>query len=373
MTKVTLHGLLGQEVGDTWNLLVHSAAEALRAIEANTGKLYNFLKKSPAAEYRVIINGVDVTDATELQLPSQKLHQIDIIPIPSGAGGLWQTILGVVLIIVAIVLIATGVGAPGGAGILGLSAGMTGFLASTALTIGISLTLGGIAQMMAKTPQLNPGLPGARGFADKTNPTLNADGQDTSKSRPSYLFSGTVNTISQGNCVPLGYGRMRTGSQLISFGLFTAPLPSDVAFGDAVRGSTTYDFEYDAVWAILEGSDIIVPYRSISDMTKVPIPQTQFAFFKFGLINAHFPKFPGGTSTMRNYLDTVYYIFRGPRLSQITKQRAWQLALRLWLNAGGATLPVDTGAGIVWKTYKQITLQEAIMVCADYYADFVTP
>ena len=39
------------------------------------------------------------------------------------------------------------------------------------------------------------------------------------ENKPSYLFDGAVNTTRQGNAVPVGYGRLRVGSQVISAGL----------------------------------------------------------------------------------------------------------------------------------------------------------
>ena len=36
MKKVFLHGFLGEGIGDSWDLMVDSPAEALRAINCNT-------------------------------------------------------------------------------------------------------------------------------------------------------------------------------------------------------------------------------------------------------------------------------------------------------------------------------------------------
>ena len=58
MVKVKLHGNLGQEIGEEWNLNVKSVAEAFRAIEANTKKLTRFLinQAEKNAKYEILIN-----------------------------------------------------------------------------------------------------------------------------------------------------------------------------------------------------------------------------------------------------------------------------------------------------------------------------
>ena len=72
--------------------------------------------------------------------------------------------------------------------------------ASIAMNLGLSMALGGISQMLAG----NPATPGP------ANAVTNL---------PSYAFNGAVNTAAQGNPVPICYGRLRVGSQVISTGL----------------------------------------------------------------------------------------------------------------------------------------------------------
>ena len=44
MTSIYLHGQLGKELGEKWDLNIDSVAEAISAIDANTGKLINFIQ-----------------------------------------------------------------------------------------------------------------------------------------------------------------------------------------------------------------------------------------------------------------------------------------------------------------------------------------
>lgn len=116
---------------------------------------------------------------------------IRIVPVLTGskrAGGL-QTIIGVVLIAVGLIITGGtfGAGAPFG---------------SALITMGASMAIGGVIQMLS---------PQAKGLGS----------QDSPDNKPSYSFNGPVNTTAQGNPVPLLYGRMIVGSAVISAGIYT--------------------------------------------------------------------------------------------------------------------------------------------------------
>ena len=52
------------------------------------------------------------------------------------------------------------------------------------------------------------------------NPTSSSSGEKANN-LPSYLFGGQVNTMRQGGAIPLLYGKMIVGSQMISAGIST--------------------------------------------------------------------------------------------------------------------------------------------------------
>ncbi|MGY4654842.1 putative phage tail protein [Ewingella americana] len=111
---------------------------------------------------------------------------IRIVPVIIGSkrAGLFQTILGVALVVA-------------GYARSGFTAG-----ASMALVApGIALAAGGVIQMLS---------PQASGLASK---------QD-SANQASYAFGGVTNTASQGYPVALGYGRRRVGGAIISAGIY---------------------------------------------------------------------------------------------------------------------------------------------------------
>ena len=58
-------------------------------------------------------------------------------------------------------------------------------------------------------------------------PPAPAEREEASR-RPSYVFDGAVNTVEQGHCVPVLYGELRIGSQIISAGISVEQLATVV-------------------------------------------------------------------------------------------------------------------------------------------------
>ena len=144
--------------------------------------------------YRVSIGTYDLV-VEELHHPAGQ-KEIKIVPVVAGAGGATGRI------IVGALLIA-GAFFTGGAtiGLLGLAAPIA---VSTVLAgVGITLVLGGVAQLLTPTPKVPQG----------------SDGQDDP--RKSYSFSGIQNTSRQGVPVPIVYGETLVGSVVISAGIDT--------------------------------------------------------------------------------------------------------------------------------------------------------
>lgn len=134
-----------------------------------------------------VFNGKHNMAEDDIQKPLGK-DVIRIAPVLTGskrAGGL-QTIIGAVLIAVAYFN-------PFGY--------LTGPAASMMMMAGVSMTMGGVMQMLSPPPK---GL-GA---------------QDSPNNRPSYSFNGPVNTNAQGNPVGLLYGQLVVGSAVISAGIY---------------------------------------------------------------------------------------------------------------------------------------------------------
>ena len=188
MLTVVLLGELGKRFGRRHRLDVRSPAEAVRALCANFKDFRQFVATSAERNvaYRVLNRREEVGE-DELHNPASKT--ITFVPVVMGANFLkrfGQIIVGAALIIASFYLPP-----------LALVGQAT--LASVTFSIGVSMVLGGVAQLLAPTPKL----------------------QDSSstENEASYIFNGPVNTSAQGAAIPVGYGRMIVGSAVISAGV----------------------------------------------------------------------------------------------------------------------------------------------------------
>lgn len=176
MRTVRLHGALAK-FGKAFKLDVRSAAEAIRALCVQIPGFENHLRTHSAPGYRVHVGKHKSISKDELTLESE--GDISIVPVIRGARKALGIIIGIVLIAVS-------------------------FFIPPLLGPGISMVIGGIAQLLVKPPQMG--------------------GRQEDKSRPSYSLDGPVNTVAQTNPVPVVYGEVIVGSQAISSSLVTEEL-----------------------------------------------------------------------------------------------------------------------------------------------------
>lgn len=181
LKTIRLYGKLGATFGRVHRLAVKNAAEAVRALSIVIPGFEKYLQES-SCKYAVF-NGKQNLSPDQFAQPSGA-DEIRIAPVPAGAknSGGWMVVLGVVL--VAVGFFVPGLGAVGTAMIYG----------------GVAMAAAGAVLMLSPQPQ-----------------SANANSVEN---RPSYAFNGPVNTIAQGNCVPIGYGRMIVGSAVISGGIY---------------------------------------------------------------------------------------------------------------------------------------------------------
>lgn len=194
LREVRLYGWLGTQFGRAHRLAVSSTAEAVRALCVLLPGFEKALadSESRGVTYACFIGKRNI-GSDELRLPCGG-DAIRIAPVPAGAknGGLFQVVLGAVLIVAAIYF-------PPSAGLISLAEGGTAL--STMMSMGVAMAMGGIMQMIS---------PQQRGLSAK----------DTPENGASYNFNGAVNTSAQGNPVPVLYGRMIVGSSVISAGIY---------------------------------------------------------------------------------------------------------------------------------------------------------
>ena len=186
LRTVRLYGVLAKKFGRQFKFDVNSPKEAVAALRATVPGFEAHLLEHSEPGYHVF-TGKENIGIDQLDHPTNQ--DIRIVPAITGAkkGGVLQTILGVILVVV-------GVFTSWGGG-LGLT------------QLGVSLIVGGVAQMLFAPPK-------PKQAAERENPN----------NRPSYSFDGAVNTSQQGNPVPVGYGRLIVGSQVISAGMYVSSL-----------------------------------------------------------------------------------------------------------------------------------------------------
>ena len=200
MKVVKVYGALRKRLGQCrFEFDVNTPAQAIKALCVNFPGLDKWLidSEQDGVGYRVTVSKEKVTEenVAPLLLPFSDKEVFSITPVIAGAGrGTGQILLGIGLIAASIFI-------PGSTVIFGTTFG------KLSLGVGLfggSLLLGGIAQAISPQPNFS---------------SLD-DGPDAARLE-SFSFSNVVNTARQGLPVPIAYGRVFVGSQVISSGLDT--------------------------------------------------------------------------------------------------------------------------------------------------------
>ena len=213
IVRIKFHGNLGKRLKkDTWNLAVESVSEAFYAVDTMSKR--NLVKcliedSEKQLQYQVKVDNklIDTSEIDPEKLSTienselcikRKIKTIDIIPLLEGSGGGGGGLMAIVGILL---IVATG-------GLGAIAAGKTLTAMQTfGLMAGMALVNGGISMMLAKPPKFDD-------FREI----------EQTKKSTSYLFGGPVNTANEGGPVPVGYGRLIAGSQVIQSSLNTREL-----------------------------------------------------------------------------------------------------------------------------------------------------
>ena len=177
MTTLTIEGWLGSLLGKKWDLDVRNFVELFSALEHNTHKLKNFLLKNKNNCFAIFVDGEQVERENFLFMDIRGT-EVQILPVLAGSTTAIAT-----KIIEAIGMTAETFAFEAAVFVLDI-------VVQAVISMGISIL---IAKLM------DPGDP---------------DVVNTS----SFGFGTAENVASQGQVVPVGYGRMRTGSKIISVG-----------------------------------------------------------------------------------------------------------------------------------------------------------
>ncbi|EYS40444.1 tail assembly protein [Acinetobacter baumannii] len=172
LVSVHLHGPMGKEFGKEWNLAIKTPREALALIDANTGRLFHWMRANlqKYKNYRVFCifkNGKKEFLTKDTLLSANNIQSVHFAPVVTGSGKWGKIIAGVVLMVASY------------------------WLGPMAFQAGLALVMSGGSELLAPKGK-------------------------TGSTRTSHYFQGATNTVQQGDPVPLIYGRIKTGASPIS-------------------------------------------------------------------------------------------------------------------------------------------------------------
>lgn len=211
LRTIHLHGNLGNQYGDRYQLDVATAGEAIRALATQLNGFQDALENGSWALVRGDYEtgfSLDLGDVNDFQLGNADLHIVPAVQGSKNQSGFLKIILGAALVGAAIFF------APATAGGLTASIGGTGVTYGHLAIIGAGLMLAGVAQLLSPSE----------------------DGDEEEKQ--SFTMSGPGNTYEQGGPVPIVYGEVFTGGVTISAGLDIENLGAEADGG-------AFDLEYD--------------------------------------------------------------------------------------------------------------------------------
>ena len=225
---VRLLGDLGERYGAEHTYYdLRTPADAIKLLCINSPKFQDELihAHEHGVGYRLIQAGADL-DVEDLHLPFGSKDLILVPVIAGSGGGVGKVIAGAVLVVAAIAVAVTF--APAGAGFLGFgnaaitassaTAGAT-FAASASIalgSIGLSLVLGGVSQLLSPQPTI-PKLGSNRLGSGEASSTDGPQGVTRgTDGRQSYAYTGAANSVGVGATIPVAYGETLIGSHLLS-------------------------------------------------------------------------------------------------------------------------------------------------------------
>ncbi|MCP1446385.1 putative phage tail protein [Pseudomonas sp. GGS8] len=199
MTRILLSGSLAKAFGRVHLRLLESGTvtEAFSALRNTLNGFEDFVRGASRRGIRFAIFR-NRENVIEDRFTLGGTTEIRIVPVISGSknGGLFQTVLGVVLIVVGVVVTA-------------LSGGSASPIGAALITTGIGMAIGGVVQMLTPVPK-----------------TPGQQEQASTENKPSYLFNGAFNSTQQGLPVPVVYGQMLVGSSVVAVGTWAEAIPA---------------------------------------------------------------------------------------------------------------------------------------------------
>jgi predicted phage tail protein len=172
MTNIILHGILAKEFGQNFKIKIYKAKNVINAINCNRNNFIYRLKELAleGLNYTIIVDNKEISHLDELN-SNLEPKQIDLIPVIIGSGPLAAVIVPLVT---------------------------SELFKQIAISVAITAITMGLQMMLAPRPEKPPQLTAS-----------------SKALQESFNFSNRVNVASQGSPVPVGYGRLIVGAQVI--------------------------------------------------------------------------------------------------------------------------------------------------------------
>ena len=192
MIRLHLYGQMKKDYGDYMDFDARTPREAVTALAYQCPKYKKYLQEN---SWHIILGDKEnEINEQELDIHLGKYQEVHLIPAIEGQGKWGTAIAGAVLFVVGAVLTYTGIGAGVGVNLM---------------YMGGAMIVGGLIAATTK-------IPGAK----ETK-------KEEKDKRASFLFSGAVNSSTQGLPIPRGYGRVLIGSSVVSASVYAEQLSNE--------------------------------------------------------------------------------------------------------------------------------------------------
>lgn len=227
MKRIHLLGNLGEKFGPLWRANCSTVSEALRLIECQCPDFKKYLIDAVEEGTNFAVRtGEELLETGEELYMNVTEDDVYITEVPVGSGGWGKIIVGAILVIaaIAITIASGGTALPA---LLATGGALTTFgtvVVATLASIGLNLILAGVNELLMPKPDK-----GKQGGA---------------------FFSGAINTVKQGQPVPVLYGELIVGGAPISVSYTKSKIATtgyvytDAQPGPAPAGTTSTSNPY---------------------------------------------------------------------------------------------------------------------------------
>lgn len=181
MIRLHLYGQMKKDYGDYMDFDARTPREAVTALAYQCPKYKKYLQEN--SWHIVLGDKENEISEQELDIHLGRYQEVHLIPTIEGQGKWTTTIIGAAIVVVSAI-----------------------WWNPAGIAMGVGMMVGGIISATTKVP----------GTQDTR--------QEEKDKRASFLFTGAVNSSTQGLPIPRGYGRVLIGSSVVSASVYAEQL-----------------------------------------------------------------------------------------------------------------------------------------------------